>query len=107
MRVTTSPPPNPQLNSTTATASLLTRQDTALALATCLRTVDEFIASGDLEIVRIGRSVRIRPSALDAFIEARATRRNPRTAIRKPATKKEATPVQQNACPDFSGQEQA
>jgi excisionase family DNA binding protein len=70
--------------------ALLTRQDTALALATCLRTVDEFIASGDLEIVRIGRSVRIRPSALEAFIEARTTRRNPRRAAHK-AAKKETT----------------
>jgi excisionase family DNA binding protein len=93
MRAYTTPPPNPQLNSTTVTASLLTRQDTAVALATCLRTVDEFIASGDLEIVRIGRAVRIRPSALEEFIEARATRRNPRRAAQK-AAKKETTPAQ-------------
>ena len=88
----TSPPPNPQLNSTTTITSLLTRQDAALALATCLRTVDEAIASGDLEIVAIGRSVRIRPSALESFIEARITRRNPRSTNRKPASKK-ATPA--------------
>ena len=89
MRANTTPPPKPQSNSTTVTASLLTRQDVALALATCLRTVDEAIASGDLEIVAIGRSVRIRPSSLEAFIEARATRRNPGRAIRK--TTKKAT----------------
>jgi excisionase family DNA binding protein len=64
--------------STPPATSLLTRQDAALALSTCLRTVDEAIASGDIEIVRIGRSVRIRPSALELFIEARTTRRNPR-----------------------------
>lgn len=93
MRATTTPPAHPQPNSTTAITSLLTRQDAAVALATCLRTVDEAIASGDIEIVVIGRSVRIRPSALELFIEARATRRNPRTAVRKPATKKEATPA--------------
>ena len=71
--------------STTAAASLLTRQDAALALSTCLRTVDEAIASGDIEIVRIGRSVRIRPSALELFIEARTTRRNPRRSSNKAA----------------------
>jgi len=93
MRATTTPPPNPQLSSTTATASLLTRQDAALALSTCLRTVDEAIASGDIEIVRIGRSVRIRPSALELFIEARTTRRNPRRSSNKFA-KNTATPAQ-------------
>lgn len=56
---------------------LLTRHEAAHALSSCLRTVDEAIASGDLEIIRIGRSVRIRPSALEDFIEARATRRDP------------------------------
>lgn len=71
--------------STTPAASLLTRQDAALALSTCLRTVDEAIASGDLEIVKIGRAVRIKPSALELFIEVRTTRRNPRTAARKSA----------------------
>jgi excisionase family DNA binding protein len=87
MRATTCQPPHPQHNSTTAAASLLTRQDAAQALGICLRAVDEAIASGDLEIVCIGRSVRIRPSALESFIEARVTRRNPRTASRKPAQK--------------------
>jgi excisionase family DNA binding protein len=93
MRATTSPLPNPQLNSTATIEPLLLRQDAANIMSQCLRTIDEFIASGDLEIVRIGRSVRIRPSALEAFIEARATRRNPRRATQK-AAKKETTPAQ-------------
>jgi excisionase family DNA binding protein len=70
----------PQASSFT---SLLTRQDVARSLSTCLRTIDEAIASGDIEIVRIGRSVRIRPSALEEFIEARITRRNPRRQAQK------------------------
>ncbi|MES2919971.1 MAG: helix-turn-helix domain-containing protein [Verrucomicrobiota bacterium] len=90
MRANSTPPPNPQPNSATATASLLTRQDVAVALATCLRTVDEAIASGGLEIVAIGRSVRIRPSALESFIDARATRRNPGRVVRN-ATKSNTT----------------
>lgn len=61
-----------QRNNPSLTLSpLLTRQDVATALTTSLRTVDEAIASGDLEIVKIGRSVRVRASALEAFIEAR------------------------------------
>jgi excisionase family DNA binding protein len=87
MRANSTPPSNPQLNPTTAAASLLTRQDAALALSSCLRTVDEAIASGDIEIVRIGRSVRIRPGALELFIEARTTRRNPRRSSHRVAKK--------------------
>jgi len=56
-------------------------------LATCVRTIDEAIATGDIEIVRIGRSVRIRPIAIERFIEARTTRCNPRRASHKAANK--------------------
>lgn len=80
MRDSTVPPLNPQPNSATAITPLLTRQDVAKALTNCLRSVDEAIASGELEIVAIGRSVRIRPSALEAYIEAHSTRRNSRAA---------------------------
>jgi len=79
----------PQSNATSVTASLLTRFDAADRLASCVRTIDEAIATGELEIVRIGRSVRIRPIALERFIEARTTRCNPRRASHK-ATKKAA-----------------
>lgn len=85
MRAATSPRSHPLLNSSIATASLLTRQDSALALSICLRSVDEAIASGELEIVKIGRAVRIKPSSLELFIEVRTTRRNPRSAARKSA----------------------
>lgn len=57
---------------------LLTRPQAADILATCLRTLDAAIASGDIEVIRIGRSIRIRPSAIELFIEARATRCKPR-----------------------------
>jgi excisionase family DNA binding protein len=42
---------------------LLTRENLAEAWQTSVRTIDRYIASGELEVVRIGRSVRIRPSA--------------------------------------------
>lgn len=72
----TSQPHNSQLHSLPAAPALLTRQDTALFLTMSMRAVDEAIATGALEIVSIGRSVRIRPAALEAFIEARVSRRS-------------------------------
>jgi excisionase family DNA binding protein len=60
------------------TSPLLTRHEAAEALNQSLRTIDENIANGSLRIVRIGRSVRIRPEALEEFIDARETRINPR-----------------------------
>lgn len=71
MHATTVPLTNPQLSSALPTTPLLTRQDVAHHLSSCLRTVDEAIASGQIEIVKIGRSVRIRPSALERFIDFR------------------------------------
>lgn len=62
----------------TANAPLLNRKDAGSILHVSLRTVDELISTGDLPVVRLGRSVRIRPSALDYLIEARETRANPR-----------------------------
>jgi excisionase family DNA binding protein len=59
-------------------APLLTRHEAAEALHQSLRTIDENIANGSLRVVRIGRSVRIRPEALEEFIDARETRSNPR-----------------------------
>ncbi len=58
--------------------ALMTRQEAAAMLGIGLRTIDTLIASGDLPCVRIGRSVRFRPSALELFIESREMRRNPR-----------------------------
>lgn len=62
----------------TANAPLLNREDAKVRLAVSLRTIDELISSGDLPVIRLGRSVRIRPSAIDYLIEARETRVNPR-----------------------------
>lgn len=70
---------HPQVSSAT---NLLTRQNVARSLSMCLRTVDEAIAAGDIEIVRIGRAVRIKETALNEFIEARVTRRNPRHEVK-------------------------
>jgi excisionase family DNA binding protein len=55
-------------------APLLKRQEAAEALNQSVRMVDMLIASGELPAVRIGRSVRVRPSAIEYFIEARESR---------------------------------
>jgi len=57
-----------------ATAPLLTRQESAERLNQSVRTIDNLIAAGELQVVRIGRSIRIRPSAIEYFIEARESR---------------------------------
>lgn len=57
-----------------ATSPLLTRQESAERLNQSVRTIDNLIATGELAVVRIGRSIRIRPSAIDYFIEARESR---------------------------------
>ncbi|MDP3851450.1 MAG: helix-turn-helix domain-containing protein [Luteolibacter sp.] len=75
-------------------APLLTRSQVAETLAVSIRTVDELIHTGDLPVVRLGgKSVRFRPAAVQLFIEASESRRNPRAASRK-AVKKTATPAQ-------------
>jgi excisionase family DNA binding protein len=53
---------------------LLTRIEAATALSLSVRMVDSLVRSGDLPVVRIGRSVRFRSSTLDYFIEARENR---------------------------------
>lgn len=50
---------------------LLTRHEAAQSLSVSLRMVDDLVKRGDLAAVRIGRSVRIRPSAIENFVEAR------------------------------------
>lgn len=59
---------------TTASEALLGRADAAKLLGVSVRTVDTLISNGDLPAVRIGKAVRIRPSALDYLVEARETR---------------------------------
>lgn len=58
----------------TVSRSLLKREEAAECLNQSVRMVDMLIASGELAAVRIGRSVRIRPSAIEYFIEARESR---------------------------------
>lgn len=53
---------------------LLTRFDLKQKLSVGLRTVDQLLADGEIPVVRIGSSIRIRPADLDAFCEARLTR---------------------------------
>lgn len=55
-------------------ALLYDRPEAAARLAISLRTLDEQVALGNIQVVRIGRSVRFRPSALEFFIEANETR---------------------------------
>jgi excisionase family DNA binding protein len=60
---------------------LLTIPQAAAALAVGRTTIYELIGAGDLEAVRIGRSVRIPVDALWSFVNRRATRTSPaRTA---------------------------
>lgn len=54
--------------------SLLTREEAAEALCQSVRSIDYLIAAGELPAVRIGRSVRVRPSSIDYFVEARESR---------------------------------
>jgi excisionase family DNA binding protein len=61
-----------------ANSQLLKRIEAAEALAISPRKLDMLVASGDIQTVRIGRSVRFRPSALEYFVEARESRMNPR-----------------------------
>ena len=61
-----------------STAPLLNRREAGTPLGVSLRTVDEFISTGDIPVVRLGSFLRTRPSALDYLIEVRDPRVNPR-----------------------------
>jgi excisionase family DNA binding protein len=69
----------------TAAKLLLTRHEAAEMLGLSVRKIDLLVSSGDLPAVRIGRSIRIRPSALDYLIESRESRSNVATRKRKNA----------------------
>jgi len=56
-------------------APLLTRQQAAAHLGVSLRTIDNLATSGDLPSIKIGRVVRIRPSAIEYYCEAHETRK--------------------------------
>ncbi|MBK8915696.1 MAG: helix-turn-helix domain-containing protein [Phycisphaerales bacterium] len=50
------------------TTQLLTVRTAATLLSLSTRTVQSLISRGDLRVVRIGRSVRIHPDDLNAYI---------------------------------------
>ena len=54
----------------TSPRPLLTAAEVAKDLNVSLRTVRRLIKDGKLPIVHVGRSVRIRPAALDQLIDA-------------------------------------
>ncbi|TAE90219.1 MAG: DNA-binding protein [Verrucomicrobia bacterium] len=56
------------------TTPLITRQEAAEILRQSVRKIDMLIVSGDLPAVRIGRSVRIRKTSIDLFVESRESR---------------------------------
>jgi excisionase family DNA binding protein len=57
-----------------ANKQLMTRQEAAESLSVSIRKLDQLIASGDLPAVRMGKAVRVRPSAIEYLIEARESR---------------------------------
>lgn len=67
-----------------APPDLIDRPEAARRLSVSVRTLDELISTGDLSVVRIGRTVRIRPSAIAYFVEARETRGSRRKGGKKP-----------------------
>lgn len=56
------------------TSTLLKRKEAAERLRQSIRNIDKLIVSGELPAVRIGRSVLVRESAIEYFIEARESR---------------------------------
>ena len=58
---------------------LLTKVEVGDALHLSTRTVENLLAAGELPGVKIGRSIRVRPSDLEAFIARKAAA----TAARK------------------------
>lgn len=52
-------------------AVLMTVEEAAKRLSLCRRMVEYSIQKGELEAVRFGRAVRIRPAALEAFIQSK------------------------------------
>jgi len=61
-----------QLDASTDSNALLTRQEAANRLRISTRTLDDLEASGRLRAIRIGRRVLYHPDTLDAFIRQRS-----------------------------------
>jgi excisionase family DNA binding protein len=67
VRLETRPPASDSLG---PAAPLLTAADVAALLQVSVRTVRRLIAAGFLDVIQIGRSVRIAPEALKAMLAA-------------------------------------
>jgi len=52
-------------------APLLTRKQGAACLNIALRSLDHLITAKEIPILKIGKSIRIRPAAIEDFIFAR------------------------------------
>ncbi len=52
-------------------AKLITRKQAASSLNIALRSLDHLISAKEIPICRIGKSIRIRPAAIEDFISAR------------------------------------
>jgi len=63
----TSPTPSPEPDA--MLPRLLTIEQVAEILQACTRTVRRHIDSSELQVVRIGRLVRIRPEAVETFLD--------------------------------------
>lgn len=64
--------PTASFGLTAGAAILMTAKDAAKSLAISPRTLWSLTASGDIQAIRIGRSVRYRPSDLEQFATIRA-----------------------------------
>lgn len=53
----------------TITSKMLTVKDVAAALDVSQATVRNLINAGDLPAVRVGRSIRVRPEAVEAVLQ--------------------------------------
>lgn len=58
----------------TVNAALLSYDQAAEVLNVSRSTVKRFAADGELPVVRFGKSTRVRPADLDAFIQSRCVR---------------------------------
>lgn len=63
----------PPMTDVPTTPRLLLRiEEAAEALAVSRTTLYGLLRSGDIPVLRIGRSVRVRPAALEAYVARRA-----------------------------------
>lgn len=68
----------------------LTRQQAADVAQVSLRTIAQWIADGELETVKVGRTVRITPQALNDLQARRSSRRHIDRGARRRALRREA-----------------